>query len=106
MTSFPPPPGFDGYEKRRYGGWGYERECTAEEAELLDAAEGAADAEELAEAEALRDAWFGMLRSELTPARNPGLEPGPASPSPVEEETLDRFRDETQENVESVKEQG
>ena len=65
MTSFPPPPGFDGYQKREWGSWGYERECTPEEVELLDAHSAAAEAEELGEGEKLRDAWFAMLRKEL-----------------------------------------
>jgi hypothetical protein len=44
LTDFPPPPGFDGYESGDYGSDDYERECTSEEAELLDST----DAESLA----------------------------------------------------------
>ena len=65
MTSFPPPAGFDGYQKREWGSWGYERECTPEEAELLAADRAAGEAEEFDEGEKLRDAWFDMLRKEL-----------------------------------------
>src|SRR5437868_9626580 len=61
MTDFPPPPNFDGDETREYGDYKYERECTPEEAELLDADEAAAEAEEQRENEDLRDAWFAML---------------------------------------------
>jgi hypothetical protein len=70
MTTFPPPPGFAGHEE---GSWSadayYERECTPEEAELLDAHQAAMKAEEEAEltalAEAERDSYFATLRSEL-----------------------------------------
>lgn len=70
ITTFPPPPGFDGYENCPFDGvaW-YERACTPEEAELLDASEAAGAAEEEAEdiafAEAERDSFFGKLRAEL-----------------------------------------
>lgn len=67
MTSFPPPPGFDGQENAPWDGFTYyERICTPEEAALLDANEAAAEAEEHAEltarAEARRDSWFAALR--------------------------------------------
>lgn len=70
MTSFPPPPGFDGLENREWDGFNYyERACTAEEAELLNAHMASAEAEERAEvtafAEAERDGWFAKLRAEL-----------------------------------------
>jgi hypothetical protein len=89
MTTFPPPPGFDGYENCAWDGWTwYERACTPEEAELLDANEAAAAAEEQAEltagAETERDTFFAQLRSELR--RRPGLEPGSAFSSAAEEE--------------------
>ena len=91
MTTFPPPPGFGGHENRPWDGFNYyERECTAEEAELLDANAAAAEAEEYAEntahAEAERDAWFEKLRAELSGLRHPGLDPGPAFPSAAEKE--------------------
>ena len=40
---------------------GYERECTPEEAAILEASATAAEAERRAEQEAERDAWFAML---------------------------------------------
>jgi hypothetical protein len=73
MTTFPPPPGFDGYENVPWDGFAwYERACTAEEAELLDAHEAAADGAEIAEftadAEAQRDQYFAKLRTDLAAA--------------------------------------
>jgi hypothetical protein len=70
ITSFPPPPGFDGHENAPWDGLAYyERACTPEEAELLDANEAAAEAEEnaglTADAEARRDSWFAALRQAL-----------------------------------------
>jgi hypothetical protein len=80
-TTFPPPHGFDGHESRPWDGlsW-YERACTPEEAELLDAHQAAGEAGERAEitalAEAERDSWFAMLKAELDagPDGNPGLD--------------------------------
>ena len=68
MTSFPPPPGFDGYEKGEWGEYGYERECSLEEAKLLKAEAAAIKAVRRAEKEAERDAWFDMLSAELKEA--------------------------------------
>jgi hypothetical protein len=65
MTNFPPPAGFDGHEKYKWGRWGYERECTPEEAAILEASAAAAEAEHRAEQEAERDAWFAELREDL-----------------------------------------
>lgn len=67
MTSFPPPPGFDGYETCDWGDPEavYERECTADEVALLEADAAAALAHERSEEEALRDQWFALLREEL-----------------------------------------
>lgn len=72
MTTFPPPPGFDGHENRRWDGFNYyERACTPEEVELIEAHDAAAEAEEFAEltaeAEAERDAYFASLRTGLRP---------------------------------------
>ena len=67
MTSFPPPPGFDGY---RIGDWRDhkdERARTDEEAAILEADEATAIADELTDEEALRDAWFKMLAQEDEP---------------------------------------
>src|SRR5215207_4297003 len=66
MTSFPPPAGFDGCEKYKWGAWGYERECTPEEAALLEADAAAAQAERRAKQGAEREAWFAMLRASVT----------------------------------------
>ena len=70
MTCFPPPPSFDGHENRPWDGFNYyERACTAEEADLVEAHAAAMEAEERAEltadAEAERDSWFAMLRNDL-----------------------------------------
>lgn len=69
MTSFPPPPGFDGYENTPFDGdnW-YERICTAEEVELLEAAAAGAEAEVagiIAFAGAQRERFFARLRRDL-----------------------------------------
>lgn len=73
ITTFPPPPGFDGYENAPWDGFAwYERACTPEEAGLLDAHEAAAEAREQAEltgcAESERDRFFATLRSDLAAA--------------------------------------
>lgn len=67
MTSFPPPAGFTGHEECDYGDPDqvYERECTPEEAAILEADAAAARAAERAEDEALRDSWFAMLKCQL-----------------------------------------
>jgi hypothetical protein len=68
LTDFPPPPAFSGYESRPYDEIDdeepYVRACTAEEVELLEADAAAIRADERAEEEALRDAWFELLRAE------------------------------------------
>ena len=72
MTSFPPPPGFGGYESRAWTGedTSYERSCTAEEAELIDAHDAEAEADDMAEwtayREAERDKYFRHLRTKLS----------------------------------------
>ena len=79
MTCFPPPPGFDGYQNSEWDGdnW-YERSCTPDEVELLEAHAAVVLAEQRAElaafAEQQRDSFFARLRSELprpTAARAP-----------------------------------
>ena len=67
MTSFPPPPGFDGSSIGHWRDYKYERECTDEEAAILEADEADAIADELTDEEALRDAWFKMLAQEDEP---------------------------------------
>lgn len=53
-TDFPPPPGFEGKQVRRYGDLDYKRHCTPEEAAAMDARE----ARTAAALEARRAAWF------------------------------------------------
>jgi hypothetical protein len=70
MTTFPPPPGFDGDQSRTWDGHTYyERACTPEEAELIEAHQAAMLAEDTAEltahAEAERDSFFATLRRDL-----------------------------------------
>jgi len=71
MTDFPPPAGFTGYQNRPYEeddpSESYVRACTEEEAAILEAGEKADRAAIRAEDEELRDAWFAMLRDELSP---------------------------------------
>jgi hypothetical protein len=77
MTDFPPPAGFTGYESRPYDDTGdderYVRACTDEEIAALEADAAAERAAERAEEEALRDAWFAMLRAEQTSNRHAEL---------------------------------
>ena len=91
MTDFPPPTGFTGYESRSYDendpDERYVRVCTEEEVELLDGDEARQRAAERAEDEALRAAWFEMLREEQaaiaetqTPDAPPPDARGAASP--------------------------
>jgi hypothetical protein len=66
MTDFPPPAGFTGYESCDWGepDETYERECTPEEAEILEADAERGRTAERAEEEALRDEWLALLRQE------------------------------------------
>ncbi|HZG47372.1 MAG TPA: hypothetical protein VEZ41_14065 [Allosphingosinicella sp.] len=64
-TDFPPPPGFEGKQVRRYGGFDYKRHCTPEEAAAMEAREERA----AAALEARRAAWFGLASG--------GGDPGP-----------------------------
>jgi hypothetical protein len=70
LTDFPPPAGFTGYESRDYDDIEddepYERACTPEEVAILEADASAERAAERAEDEALRDAWFALLRADAT----------------------------------------
>jgi hypothetical protein len=66
LTDFPPPPGFTGYESRDYDDdddRSYERACTAEEIEILEADDAADRAAARPEDEMLRDEWFALLRN-------------------------------------------
>jgi hypothetical protein len=65
MTDFPAPPGFAGYQSGDYGvEEEYERDCTPDEVMLIEATATAMREEQRADDEALRDAWFDMLRRE------------------------------------------
>jgi hypothetical protein len=66
FTDFPPPAGFTGYERCDYGDPDeeYERECSSEEVEILEADAASARAAERAEEEELRDTWLRLLRDE------------------------------------------
>jgi hypothetical protein len=67
MTTFPPPPGFDGHESGSPDGPDhYERACTAEEIAILEADAARACAAERAASEALRDEWFALLKQAST----------------------------------------
>jgi len=78
MTDFPPPAGFTGYESRPFDDTEdedrYVRACTEEEIALLEGDRSSARACERAEEEALRDAWFDLLREEQSVAPGPSSE--------------------------------
>jgi hypothetical protein len=80
MTVFAPPPGFDGYENRPFDGFAYyERACTPDEVDLIEANRAAAEAEEQAEAiafaEEQREAFFAMVRAEIAAFKAPDSSP-------------------------------
>lgn len=50
-----------GYEKGNWRDYGYQRDCTNEEADILEADERAANAEQEAEDAELLDSWFACL---------------------------------------------
>lgn len=81
-TDFPPPDDFDGQQEGRWGEFGYKRECSGDEADLLDAAEEIERSEGLTEATAARDAWFAELREELAAlqAETPAAMDGEVAP--------------------------
>jgi hypothetical protein len=74
MTDLPPPAGFTGYENCDYGDPDeiYERECTPEEAEILEADAARARNAERAEEEELRDTWLALLKAESCHPRESG----------------------------------
>jgi len=81
MTSFPPPAGFRGYERGTCDGVSYyKRQCTDEEAALLDADIAAAMTEERRCDERRRDLWFDRLRAQIQASSLP--EPKPRSGNP------------------------
>lgn len=83
MTDFPPPADFTGYQSCDYGDPDriYKRECTPEEAEILEADAARSRATERADEEALRDEWLALLREdvEIHPATG---EPAPTAAPP------------------------
>lgn len=58
MTSFPPPPGFDGYQVGRPGDLDYKRELTEEEAFVVKATRSEDYGTQLRRETAERDRWF------------------------------------------------
>ena len=88
-TNFPPPGDFDGAEHGHWSDGDYERQCTAEECELLDAAREASRADYRAEEEADRDSFFGDLRAELGTIPLPARE-GPGVGASGSEDGLER----------------
>jgi hypothetical protein len=75
FTDFPPPAGFTGYESCDYGDpeEEYERECSSEEVEILEADSARARAAERAEEEELRDTWLQLLRAECDVSSEDGV---------------------------------
>lgn len=72
-TNFPPPIGFDRYQKGKWGDYGYKRFCSDEEEALLQI-EAEADRREAIEADdQLRDQFFDELTAELTERMNADL---------------------------------
>jgi hypothetical protein len=69
-TDFPPPADFDGWQSRDYDDTededAYVRNCTPEEAAILDADRAIDLNAQRAEDEQLRDAWFALLRAECS----------------------------------------
>lgn len=68
-TNFPPPPGFDGDEEGHWSDEHYERDCTDEENEIMDARREAELAAYRAEEEAERAAFFAAATSLLQPGK-------------------------------------
>lgn len=75
---FPPPDGFTGREDGDYGDPDepYQRQCTAEEAAILDADEARQRDAGRAEDAELRDTWFALLREEAERGRDDVAEEG------------------------------
>ncbi|ARS27330.1 hypothetical protein [Sphingomonas sp. KC8] len=67
-TSFPPPPGFDGFQEGQFGDPDYERALSPEEEAVAEAPRRAAvDARRIREAQD-RDHWFGFVPEPPDPA--------------------------------------
>jgi len=72
-TDFPPPDGFSGTEVGEWNSRDYHRQCTGEEAALLEAEKQLRHRENLSEASASRDRWFAELREDLAEGGEPPL---------------------------------
>jgi hypothetical protein len=87
-TGFPPPADFDGFEEGRYGDPGYRRSLSDWEQGLIDADEE----EELAEACARRDRFFGLPGDEVSSSKEAEThetsEPTDPDPGPIEYKSL------------------
>jgi hypothetical protein len=87
-TSFPPPPGFAGDEEGEYGDPGYRRRLAPREQSVMEADA----AEELAEACALRDRYFGFADDGDSASREAETyetsEPSRPDPRPIEYKSL------------------
>lgn len=64
-TSFPPPPGFDGVEKGRYGTRDYARALTNEEQATVAAENAAQETLDRGDAAARRDEWFARCAHDV-----------------------------------------
>ena len=64
-TNFPPPEDFVGNERGHWSDEDYERECSADEYDLLAAARDAELSDLKADEEAERDTFFAELRADL-----------------------------------------
>ena len=72
ITTFPPPPGFSGYEQGICNGDAYyERACTEEECALLDGYGPAMDMQAVHEGEQHRDRYFASLKADIEASRPP-----------------------------------
>lgn len=60
-TSFPPPPGFDGFQEGEFGDPDYERALSREEEDVADAPRRAEIAERRIREAGARDRWFGFV---------------------------------------------
>ncbi|TPG43557.1 hypothetical protein EAH79_07365 [Sphingomonas koreensis] len=84
LTSFAPPPGFDGEEDGDYGDDDYSRTLTPEEEQVVEAHHRAERAQRLAAAAPERDAWFAGLSDALEPAAAEPRPPAAPAATPPE----------------------
>jgi hypothetical protein len=74
-TNFAPPAGFAGEQRGDWSDEDYERECSADESALLEAARQARLAEQRAGEETERDSFFAELKAELGDTREDSPQP-------------------------------